>query len=168
MFDHHADLHSQDVAMMRLAINLAREASAIGEIPVGALVVREGQILSKAHNLRETLQDPTAHAERLALTQAGSELGTWRLEDCTLYVTLEPCMMCAGAITLSRIRRLVFGALDPKAGACRSLYRLVDDPRMNHRTCQISRVLAEECSSLLTDFFAKHRSSPSKVPRRGA
>jgi tRNA(adenine34) deaminase len=123
----------QDVEMMRQALELARQAAAMGEVPVGALVVHQGRIVSRAYNLRETLQDPTAHAECLALTLAGRSLGRWRLDGCTIYVTLEPCPMCAGAIGLSRMDRLVYGAADPKAGACRSLYRLLDDPRLNHR-----------------------------------
>jgi tRNA(adenine34) deaminase len=152
------DPEPQDAGMMKRALELAREARAIGEVPVGALVVHEGRIVSEAYNLRETLHDPTAHAERLALALAGRSLGRWRLDGCTLYVTLEPCAMCAGAIGLSRMDRLVYGAIDPKAGACRSLYRLVDDPRMNHRVRQTSGVLSEECGSLLSEFFSKLRS----------
>src|SRR5262245_29294826 len=111
---------------MRLALALAEEASVLGEVPVGAVVVRDGRVLSQAFNQRETLADPTAHAERLALTLAGRSTGRWRLDGCTLYVTLEPCSMCAGAIVLARITTVVYGASDPKAGACRSLYRLTD------------------------------------------
>lgn len=154
--------------MMGRALELAREARAMGEVPVGALVVFEGRIVSQAYNLRETLRDPTAHAERLALTLAGRSLGRWRLDGCTLYVTLEPCPMCAGAIGLSRIDRLVYGAFDPKAGACRSLYRLADDPRLNHRVRQTSGVLAEACGALLSEFFANRRADASTDPRRGA
>jgi tRNA(adenine34) deaminase len=143
--------------MMRRALELAREAQDLGEVPVGAVVVHGGRIVSQAHNLRETLRDPTAHAERLALTWAGRARGTWRLDDCVLYVTLEPCAMCAGAIVLSRIARLVYGAADPKAGACKSLYRLVSDPRLNHRPEVIAGVLAEECSAILTEFFQERR-----------
>src|SRR5262245_4091408 len=113
---------------MRLALALAEEASSLGEVPVGAVVVRDGRVLSQAFNLREMLADPTAHAERLALTLAGRALGRWRLDDCTLYVTLEPCPMCAGAIIQSRIRRVVYRVKDPKAGACDSLYRLPSEP----------------------------------------
>jgi tRNA(adenine34) deaminase len=148
-----------DRRMMERALGLARQAALMGEIPVGALVVREGAIVSQAFNLRETLNDPTAHAERLALTLAGRALGAWRLEDCTLYATLEPCAMCAGAIVQSRIRRLVYGADDRKAGACRSLYRLVDDRRMNHRVELISGILAEECGEILSLFFHDRRES---------
>jgi tRNA(adenine34) deaminase len=132
---------------------MAREALALGEVPVGAVVARPGRIVSQAFNLRETLRDPTAHAERLALTLAGRALGTWRLEGCTLYVTLEPCAMCAGAIVQSRIDRVVYGALDPKAGACESLYRLASDPRFSHRAVLQSGLLTEECGDLLTQFF---------------
>jgi tRNA(adenine34) deaminase len=161
------ETHSLDLEMMRRALDLAREAFEIGEVPVGALVVREGRILSKAYNLRETLQDPTAHAERLALSLAGRALGDWRLEGCTLYVTLEPCSMCAGAIGLSRIDRLVYGASDSKAGACRSLYRLADDPRLNHQVRLTAGVLAEECGLILTEFFRERRSPEKFDPRRG-
>ena len=143
--------------MMRRALILAREAAVIGEVPVGALVVRQGRVISQAYNLRETCHDPTAHAERIALSMAGRSLGNWRLDGCTLYVTLEPCSMCAGAITLSRLDRLVYGANDPKAGACRSLYRLVDDSRMNHRVRQTFGVLADECGALLAEFFSERR-----------
>jgi tRNA(adenine34) deaminase len=162
------DAEPQDVEMMRRALELARQASAIGEVPVGALVVHGGRIVSQAYNLRETLHDPTAHAERLALTLAGRSLGRWRLDGCTIYVTLEPCPMCAGAIGLSRMERLVYGAADPKAGACRSLYRLADDPRLNHRVRQTTGVLAEECGALLSDFFSTRRFNVPKDPRRGA
>src|SRR3954447_26854107 len=113
-----ADADALDVGMMRQALHLAREAMALGEVPVGAVVARDGRIISQAFNLRETLKDPTAHAERLAITLAGAAVGAWRLDGCTLYVTLEPCPMCAGAIVLSRISRIVYGAPDPKAGAC--------------------------------------------------
>jgi tRNA(adenine34) deaminase len=149
--------HATDVAAMQVALDEAREALALGEVPVGAVVVYDGRIVSRAFNLRETRSDPTAHAERLALTLAGEALGTWRLDGCTLYVTLEPCPMCAGAIVLARIARVVYGAADPKAGACDSLYRLVADPRLNHRA-EISRgLLAEPCGELLSRFFRERR-----------
>lgn len=151
-----------DLAMMDHALALAREAVAVGEVPVGALIVRDGRILAQAFNLRETLSDPTAHAERLALTLAGQALGTWRLDGCTLYVTLEPCPMCAGAIVQSRIARVVYGARDPKAGACDTLYQIVTDPRLNHRAQVTGGVLETECGSILTDFFQARR--PSKKP----
>ncbi len=142
---------------MRVALALAREAGTLGEVPVGALVARGDRILSQAFNLRETLSDPTAHAERLALALAGRVLNTWRLSGCTLYVTLEPCAMCAGAIVLSRIDRVVYGATDPKAGACQSLYRLTSDLRLNHRPQVVGGVLSEECSEVLKTFFQERR-----------
>jgi tRNA(adenine34) deaminase len=151
------DSESHDVWAMGEALCLAREAMSLGEVPVGAVVVRAGRIVSRAFNLRETLHDPTAHAERLALTLAGQSLGSWRLDGCTLYVTLEPCPMCAGAIVLSRIDRLVYGATDPKAGACRSVYRITDDPRLNHRPQTTAGILGQDCSALLTEFFRGRR-----------
>jgi tRNA(adenine34) deaminase len=146
-----------DVEAMRRALDLAREATTFGEIPVGAVVVRDGRVVAQAFNLRETLNDPTAHAERLAMTLAGRALGSWRLERCTLYVTLEPCPMCAGAIVQGRIPRVVYGAADPKAGACDSLYRIAADPRFNHRAQVQGGVLAEECGDLLSRFFRERR-----------
>jgi tRNA(adenine34) deaminase len=147
----------QDEEMMRRAIALAREARNLGEVPVGAVIARQGVVVAQAHNLRETLHDPTAHAERLALAWAGRAIGSWRLDECVLYATLEPCTMCAGAIVLSRIGRLVYGATDPKAGACESLYSLVTDPRLNHRALITPGVLAEECGEILTEFFQERR-----------
>lgn len=156
-----------DREAMGLALSQAREALAFGEVPVGAVIVRGGQILSRAFNLRETLHDPTAHAESLAIRLAGRALGSWRLEGCTLYVTLEPCPMCAGAIVQSRIPIVVYGATDPKAGACRSLYRLADDPRLNHRAILRSGVLADECSALLREFFQARRPRATAHPSEG-
>lgn len=147
---------------MRRALELAREAMRLGEVPVGAVVMQEGRVIAEAFNLRETLRDPTAHAERLALTLAGRALGSWRLDGCCLYVTLEPCSMCAGAIVLSRIPTVIYGATDPKAGACRSLYRLADDPRLNHRATVLGGYLEDECGAVLREFFAARR------PRRTA
>lgn len=168
----------QDLAAMRQALALAREAMDLGEVPVGAVVVRDGRIVSQGFNLRETLSDPTAHAERIALTLAGRALGSWRLDGCTLYVTLEPCPMCAGAIVQSRIDRIVYGARDPKAGACDSLYRLVSDPRLNHRASIKGGVLSDECGELLTRFFQGRRlprpdvtppaNAAESITRRGA
>jgi len=143
--------------MMRQALDLAREARNLGEVPVGAVVARRGTIIAQAHNLRETLSDPTAHAERLAVAWAGRAIGSWRLDECVLYVTLEPCAMCAGAIVLSRIARLVYGATDPKAGACASLYQLVSDPRLNHQARITAGILAAECGEILTEFFQERR-----------
>lgn len=142
---------------MRLALAQAREAADADEAPVGAIVVCEGRVLAAARNEREALRDPTAHAEMIAITQAAAALGRWRLDDCTLYVTLEPCPMCAGAIVQARIGRLVYGADDPKAGAVRSLYRLVDDPRLNHRAEIAAGVLADDCGRILSDFFQRKR-----------
>ena len=144
---------------MRLALALAHEAMSLGEVPVGAVIVRDGRVLSQAFNLRETLHDPTAHAERVALTLAGRAVGNWRLDGCTMFVTLEPCPMCAGAIVLARLAAVVYGASDPKAGACRSLYRLVDDRRLNHRAEVRGGVLASECAAVLSRFFQERRRS---------
>lgn len=153
----------RNVEMMGRAITLAREASFLGEVPVGAVLTHRGRIIAQAFNLRETLHDPTAHAERLVLTIAGRSLGSWRMDECTLYVTLEPCPMCAGAMVQGRLARLVYGTNDPKAGACRSLYRLLDDPRLNHRVAWTSGVLKEECAELLSAFFRSRR--PVRKPK---
>ena len=142
---------------MRLAIEEARVAADADEVPVGAVVVSAGRIVASAHNQREQLADPTAHAEMIALTQAAAHLGSWRLEGCTLYVTLEPCPMCAGAILQARIPNVVWGAADPKAGAVVSLYNLFEDKRLNHRVQHSGGVLAEECSSMLKAFFQAKR-----------
>jgi tRNA(adenine34) deaminase len=148
-----------DEAAMRLALEQAELAFQQGEVPVGAVVMRSGRVISRAYNLREARSDPTAHAERLALTLAGEALGTWRLDDCTLYVTLEPCPMCAGAIVQARVARVVYGAADPKAGACDSLYRIVADPRLNHRATITRGILADDCGAILTRFFQDRRPS---------
>lgn len=142
---------------MRLALSEAQTAGLAQEVPVGAVIVYQGRVIASAHNEREQLRDPTAHAEMIAITQAAAALDTWRLEGCTLYVTLEPCPMCAGAILQARVPRVVFGAEDPKAGAVTSLYRLLEDDRLNHRVEVVSGVLAEECGQLLTEFFRKKR-----------
>jgi tRNA(adenine34) deaminase len=142
---------------MRQAIAQAQAAQSIDEVPVGAVILRSGAVLAAAHNERERLRDPTAHAEMIALTQAAAAVGSWRLDDCTLYVTLEPCPMCAGAILQARLKLLVYGADDPKSGAVRSLYRLLDDQRLNHQVEVIGGVLANECGKLLSDFFARQR-----------
>ena len=142
---------------MRLALVEAREALRADEVPVGAVAVAQGRVVGRAHNQRELLRDPTAHAEMLALTQAAEALGRWRLTGVTLFVTLEPCAMCAGAMVLARIDRLVYGAPDPKAGAVESLYQLLDDPRLNHRVPSQGGVLAAECGELLREFFQERR-----------
>lgn len=164
---------ADDRAHMALALALAREAAALGEVPVGAVIVREGKVLAQAFNLRETLHDATAHAERVAITLAGRALGRWRLDGCTLYVTLEPCAMCAGAIVLSRLDRVVYGAADPKAGACRSLYRILSDRRLNHRPEVTPGLMERECAEILTLFFQERREfsklgTSDPTPRRGA
>jgi tRNA(adenine34) deaminase len=138
---------------MRLALEEARVAAEEGEVPVGAVVVAAGRVVASAHNQREQLADPTAHAEMIALTQAAAALGSWRLDTCTLYVTLEPCPMCAGAILQARVPVVVWGAADPKAGAVESLYRLFEDPRLNHRVDHTGHVLAAECGQILSTFF---------------
>jgi tRNA(adenine34) deaminase len=142
---------------MRLALAEAQRAAADDEVPVGAVIVHQQRVIASAHNQRESLRDPTAHAEMIAITQAAQALGSWRLEDCCLYVTLEPCPMCAGAIVQARIPWVVYGAADPKAGAVESLYRLLDDARLNHRCQIISGLLAEPCGAILAQFFRAKR-----------
>ena len=146
-----------DEAFMLEALAAAREAVALGEVPVGCVVVEGGEIIARGHNLRETTGDPTAHAEIVALKLAAEKKGRWYLDRCTLYVTLEPCPMCAGALVNARIARLVYGATDPKAGACDSLYEIPSDKRLNHTMPVASGVLAEECGVILTEFFKKLR-----------
>jgi tRNA(adenine34) deaminase len=142
---------------MRQALREAQAAYDEDEVPIGAVVVHEHRVIAAAHNQREQLRDPTAHAEMIAITQAAEALGNWRLEGCTLYVTLEPCPMCAGAIVLARIPRAVYGAADPKAGAVTTLYQILGDPRLNHRAEVIAGVLGDECGAILSRFFAKKR-----------
>ena len=149
--------NEDDVAFMREALRLAWKAYGADEVPVGAVVVRAGKIIARAYNQVELLKDATAHAEMLALTQAEAAVGDWRLVDCDLYVTKEPCVMCAGALVHVRIRRVIFGCPDPKAGAVRTLFRLCEDPRLNHRVEVTESVLAEECATLLTEFFRAQR-----------
>ena len=146
-----------DAALMRIALDEARAALEHGDVPIGCVVARNGEILARARNARERDQDPTAHAEILALRAAAHATGSWRLDDCDVFVTLEPCAMCAGAMVLARAKRLVFGALDPKAGAVRSLYNLADDARLNHRLVVTAGVLEDECSALLREFFTAKR-----------
>lgn len=150
---------------MGLALAEAREAAAAGEVPVGAVVVRGAQVLGLGRNRREALQNPLAHAEALALQAASSHLNSWRLEECSLYVTLEPCLMCAGAILQARVARLVFGCLDPKAGAVESLYRLCEDARLNHTLPVTRGVMENDCSAILSEFFAELRKSKLSAPR---
>jgi tRNA(adenine34) deaminase len=147
-----------DEHFMRMAVDQACIAEANGDVPIGCVIVHEGQIIGKAYNQREQLNDPTAHAEIIALTQAAAYLGSWRLNGCTMYVTLEPCPMCAGALVLARIERLVFGIEDPKTGACGSLYNIVSDGRLNHRIDVATGVLSEQCRQQLQAFFQRRRS----------
>lgn len=146
-----------DESYMRAALDEARAAAAADEIPVGAVVVANGAVVARAHNLREERQNALAHAEILAIETASARLKSWRLEECTIYVTLEPCIMCVGAILQARIARLVFGCLDPKAGAVESLYRLCEDARLNHRLPVTRGILAEDCSRILSEFFSDLR-----------
>ncbi len=150
---------------MKLALQEANRAVEKEEVPVGAVVVCGDRVVGRGHNRREELQSPTAHAEMLALQEAASSLRSWRLQDCTLYVTLEPCVMCVGAILQARIARLVFGCLDSKGGAVESLYRLCEDPWLNHRVETTSGVLESECREILTEFFAGLRANGGKVTR---
>ncbi|MFH1679711.1 MAG: tRNA adenosine(34) deaminase TadA [Candidatus Eisenbacteria bacterium] len=149
---------------MRLALQEAEEAALEGEVPVGAVVVHEERVIGRGHNRTEGANDPTAHAEILAIGAASEALGSWRLEGATLYVTLEPCYMCAGAIVLARLERVVFGATDPKAGACVSLADVVRDPRLNHRAEVEHGVLEEESRALLEEFFRKKREKSREKP----
>jgi tRNA(adenine34) deaminase len=146
-----------DLAMMRLALAEAEGAAASGEVPVGAVVARGEEVLGRAGNARERDRDPTAHAELLAVRAAASAVGSWRLEGCTMYVTLEPCAMCAGALVLARVPRVVYGTVDPKAGAAGSVLNVLAEPRLNHRPQVDGGLLAAECAALLTDFFATRR-----------
>lgn len=148
-----------DEDYMRLALQQAQAAAEADEAPVGAVIVCDGAVIAAARNEREALRDPTAHAELIAITQAAAALGNWRLENCTLYVTLEPCPMCAGAIVLARIPRVVYGADDPKGGAVRSLYRLLEDSRLNHRAVVVPGVMAEAAGGILSEFFRRKRES---------
>ncbi|KEK17100.1 adenosine deaminase [Bacillus manliponensis] len=143
----------QDIYFMQLAIEEAKKAEMIEEVPIGAVVVLDGEVISRAYNLRECEQRSIAHAELLALDEACKKLGTWRLEDATLYVTLEPCPMCSGAIVLSRVKRVVYGASDPKGGCAGTLMNLLTDERFNHQAEVEAGVLEEECGALLTNFF---------------
>jgi tRNA(adenine34) deaminase len=142
---------------MQIALAEAEQALREDEVPVGAVIVHEGRVIARAHNQREQLRDPTAHAEMIAITQAAEARQSWRLDGCTLYVTLEPCPMCAGAIVQARLPTLVYGTTDPKAGAVHTLYRLLEDPRLNHRAEIVAGVLAEPCAQILSQFFQQQR-----------
>jgi tRNA(adenine34) deaminase len=155
--------HPFHLLHMEMALEEADLAAAAEEVPVGAVIVeRELGVIARAHNLRETLTDPTAHAEMIAITQAAAALRSWRLEKCILYVTLEPCPMCAGAIVQARVPFVVYGCTDPKAGACDTLYRIPTDPRLNHRACILGGVLKERCAGVLSAFFKDRRAEGRK------
>lgn len=160
------ELSSEELAVheywMKEAIAEARKAEALGEVPIGAVVVRDGKIIGRGYNLRETTMDSTAHAEMVAIREASALLGSWRLLDCHLYVTLEPCPMCAGAMVQSRVPLTVFGTPDPKAGCAGTLMNLLEEPRFNHRTEIIQGILQQECAELLTTFFRQLRKKSSK------
>ncbi|MNO29334.1 tRNA-specific adenosine deaminase [compost metagenome] len=160
------ELSSEQIAVheywMKEAIAEARKAEALGEVPIGAVVVRYGEIIGRGYNLRETTMDSTAHAEMVAIREASTLLGSWRLLDCHLYVTLEPCPMCAGAMVQSRVPLTVYGTPDPKAGCAGTLMNLLEEPRFNHRTEVIQGILQQECAELLTTFFRQLRKKSSK------
>ncbi len=157
------DMMSIDFMMM--AIQEAKKAMSIGEVPVGAVIIKDDEVIAAAHNLRETHKNPLSHAEILAIDMASKKLGGWRLEDCDMYVTLEPCLMCAGAIYQSRIKNLYYGATDLKSGAVDSLYHVLSDSRLNHQVNVISGVHGDICSKLLKDFFGHLRSRKSKTQK---
>lgn len=150
-------MSDRDLEYMRMALDQAVLAQALGEVPIGAVVVLDGHVVAQAHNLREAWQDPTAHAEVVAIRDAANRLGTWRLTGATLYVTLEPCSMCVGAMILARVDRLVFGAMDPKAGACGSVLNIPEERRLNHRLDVCGGVLERESQDLLQAFFKRLR-----------
>jgi tRNA(adenine34) deaminase len=152
-----APFFPRDEYFMRLALRQAEAAIEHDDVPIGAVVVREGEVIGAAGNERELRQDPTAHAEVLALREAARAVGSWRVLDAVLYVTLEPCAMCAGAIVLARMPRVVYGTIDPKAGAAGSIMNILAEPKLNHRPVVASGLLADECAALLTDFFATRR-----------
>ncbi len=153
---------TSDEHFMREALKLAEKAFSENEVPIGAVIVKNESIIARGYNQRETLNDPTAHAEMIAITSAASAVGDWRLNDCTLYVTLEPCVMCAGAIVLARIGRIVYGADDPKAGAVRSLYNILEDTRLNHQPAITFGLLADKSAELLREFFQIRRMTGKK------
>ena len=159
---------NKDHFYMQQALIEAQKAAALGEVPIGAIIVYQDEIIARAHNLRETSQNALTHAESMAIQEACKKIGSWRLEDTTLYVTLEPCPMCAGAILQSRVPRVVYGARDVKAGCVDSLYRLLNDERFNHECDVTEGVLAEECGQILTDFFRalRERKKAEKLARK--
>ena len=142
---------------MKAALEEARKAMAMGEVPVGAVIVKDGRILGRGHNLTESTKDPTAHAELIAIREAAAALGGWRLIGCTMFVTVEPCSMCAGALVWSRMEKLVIGTMDPKSGGCGSIFNITGDNRLNHQVQVETGLLQEECETLMKDFFRKLR-----------
>lgn len=148
---------NDDESYMRMALDEACEAAPSGDVPVGCIIVLEGNVIGRAHNLREALQDPTAHAEIVALRQAASAVGRWRLDGAAVYCTVKPCPMCAGALVNARVRRLVYGVTDPKSGACGSIFDILREPRLNHRVEVTGGVLADEALALLREFFEPRR-----------
>lgn len=150
-----------DIEYMQIALQLAQEAAAAGEVPVGAIVVKNGEIIGRGYNAPITTHDPSAHAEIRAMRDAAKQLGNYRLVDCTLYVTLEPCAMCSGAIQHARIAKVIYGAKDPKTGACGSVINLMAEPKLNHHTEVADGVLAERCGAVLSDFFSARRKAKS-------
>ena len=158
----HEGVSEIDVRMMERAIGLARQAALAGEVPIAAVVYRGEEVLGEAANNREAMADPTGHAEIVAMRIAGKALGEWRLEGCSMAVTLEPCPMCAGALVNARLGKLVYGATDPKAGACETLYAIPGDARLNHRVEHLGGVLAEQCGGILTEFFRGKRGSSNR------
>ncbi len=146
-----------DIDYMQIALSLGRQAAQNGEVPVGAIVVKDGIVIGRGSNAPITLQDPTAHAEIIAMREAAQHIGNYRLVGCTLYVTLEPCAMCSGTIQHARVAKLVYGASDPKTGACGSVINLMNEPKLNHHCDVISGVLAQECGAVLTEFFKQRR-----------
>lgn len=149
---------------MREALNEAKKACALGEVPIGAVIVKDNEIIARGHNLREKDQSPILHAEIIAIHRAALMLGSWRLTGCEIYVTIEPCPMCAGAMIQARLDRLIFGAKDPKSGCTGSLYNLVEDPRFNHRLELVSGILKDECSQIIRDFFQEKREGRMQIP----
>lgn len=162
------DVFKQDRAFMQLALEEAQKAAALGEVPIGAILVYKDEVIAKAHNLRETTQNAVTHAELMVIQEACAKIGSWRLEETTLYVTLEPCPMCAGAILQSRVPRVVYGARDRKAGCVDSLYHLLNDARFNHECEVVEGVLGDACSQILTDFFRdlRQRKKAEKQARK--
>ena len=160
------DALENDERYMAEALLLAGQALEMDEVPVGAVIVCDGRIVGRAHNQRELLNDPTAHAEMIAITQAAEHVGNWRLDGCTMYVTLEPCPMCAGAMVNARLGRVIYGATDPKAGACQTLFTIPTDDRLNHRVQVIGGVLTERCSELMQDFFQRKRELKKRQANR--